>query len=269
MWWRYVCLLLLALLVTTCCAAILWPALLLYSGRCKPSEGDWLAGMYAALCLPSLGWSFHRWQQGRLLRSTPLSRIRSAAQGFVRLSGQTSCASPIRSVTGHIAALYYRETRQRYERWEESYQDEKGRTKKRVRHGWRSVPGTVDAAPFRLNDGTDEAEVTVGRAEFHPTHSASFYNGRPGGSRAGSPRVGDVRTKVRYIPPVSQVTVWGRCEREGRGRKRIEYDRFTRCLLIVEGDPARIALGRIGGAVAAAIVGMLAGFNCGWYLLHP
>jgi hypothetical protein len=269
MWRRYVCQLFLGFVVTLCSAAILWPAFLLYSGRCRPADGDWGAGMSAALCLLALGWSFRRWQQGYQLRSTPLSRIRSAAQGFVRLDGQTSCLSPVRSLTGNIAALYYREVRQRYERREETYQDEKGRTKKRVRYAWRSVPGVVNAAPFLLDDGTGQAEVTVHRAEFHPTHSASFYNGRPGWYGGRAPRVNDIRTRVNYIPPVSRITVWGRYEREESSQKRVVYDLFTRCLLIVEGDPARIALRRIAGALAGTVVGMLAGFSCVWSLLHP
>jgi len=173
-----------------------------------PSGADFIpAGLL--LLGAGTGWMGQKaWVSGQLIANTPVSRIRSAPQGWVKLRGKAVAAEPVFSRTGSIPCLYFTETTQRYTRHTLRVQDpltKEWRTE--VYHSWDHYSSASAAARFRLADGTGEVEVDVRQASFVPAHTAHFYNGIPG--TGGRPREGDFRTTVKYIAPDSALEATG------------------------------------------------------------
>ncbi len=149
------------------------------------------------------------WVAGQVLSSTPVSRIRSASQGWVKLRGQAVFDQPVYSRTGNIPCLYFTETTQRYTRHTRQVQDPQTKQwRTETYYTWDHYSSYAAATPFRLTDGTGEVAVDIRAAVFEPGHWASFYNGRPG-SGGAFPREGDLRTTVRFIALDSQLEAAG------------------------------------------------------------
>ena len=225
------------------------------AGRFAPSWEAFAAGALAAGALALLYRGAWLWQQGGLLRHTPASPLRSAPAGFMRAAG---AALPeegtVRTETGGIACLFFREVTERYERHTERFRDPKtGRERTRVVRRWVHADFSSGSCPFVLDDGTGRCIVMTPEAEVHAAHAAHFYNRRRVDGFPAAARVGDRRTTVRYLPPRAGVTVWG-CLAVGGLRR----DPFHRCLVVVEGPEARVLWGRSLNGLGAAALGLLA-----------
>ena len=225
------------------------------AGRFAPSPAAWAAGALAVGALALLHRGAWLWEQGGLLRRTPASALRSAPAGFIRAGGMTvPDAGTVRTETGGIRCLFFREATERYERRTERYRDPKtGRERTRVVRRWIHTHSASGSCPFILDDGTGRCTVVTHEAEVHPAQAARFYNGRRVDGFPGAARVGDRRTTVHYLSVRAGVTAWGRLE-----AGELRRDPFHRCLVVVEGAETRVIWGRSLSGLGAVALGLLA-----------
>lgn len=237
---------------------------------------SWLAGVLTLGSVACLAFAARSWQQGQLLRNTPLARLRSASHGFLKARGVANPAmGVVTSQVGDIPAIYLREVSERYVRRTEHYYDSQSkRWKTRTVYRWETIYSSAQGVNFVLDDGTGTAVVEVQGAEFYPDHVALFYNYRPVRSFPWFAHVGDVRTRVHYIPPNATVTVWGRYYEHDlpgttRDEMRLQYDRFHKCMVVLEGHESKVYSTRTGGGLALAIIGLVMALGVVYLLLHP
>ena len=245
-------------------AALMLPApVLALRGAFDPGALTVAAAALTVFCLWAVCRCGRLWGEGGRLRRTPLSRLRSAPQGFLKVRGiARACGDPVRTKTGRIACLYYLERTERYERHKEKYQDPKTkRERTRIVHRWVYADRASGACAFCLDDGTGDALVQPEGAEFHPAQSARFYNGRRAQWFPGAARVGDRRSVVHFLRPQALVIVWGEY-----ASGEIRRDPFHRCLLVVEGAEGRVFLGRAGSGLMAGLAGLLAACSVVWLI---
>jgi hypothetical protein len=130
-----------------------------------------------------------RWLKiARLIEDTPTSRIRSAAQGYVELSGR---GNPLPG-TQNLAPLTQRPCvwwRYRISRKVE------GRGKNR-RDRWQTIASGTSAVPFLLDDGTGQCIVQPDGAEVIAGESTTWYGDTP--FPAGGPGAGLQRFRERH-----------------------------------------------------------------------
>ncbi len=210
------------------------------------------AGMLlAGLAVARLGQGF--WLSGQLLANTPVSRIRSAPQGWVKLRGKAIVEQPVHSRTGGIACLYFSETTERYTRHTRQVQDPQTKQwRTETYYSWDHYSSAAAAATFRLTDGTGEVAVDIAATIFHPAHAAHFYNGRPGRGGAFASE-GDLRTTVNFIALDSELEVAGKLHRGRLTRHPVHGS-----ALVGEGSLGGVALGRrLGGCFGMVVGGML------------
>ena len=108
---------------------------------------------------------FRRMRRDRLLADTPLMRIRSAAQGYVKVSGTTlpAGAAPAAAPLSGRQCVW----------WDfkvaEQYRDSRGRSE------WRTVESATSVELFALED--EDAQLLVGpvRAEVTPSRRNTWY----------------------------------------------------------------------------------------------
>ncbi len=236
----------------------------------------WMAGALTLGSVGCLAFAARSWQQGQLLRSTPLTRLRSASHGFLKVRGVAEPAfGLLNSRVGDIPALYLHEVSERYVRRTESYYDSQSkRWKTRTVYRWETIYSFVQGVNFIMDDGTGKAIVEVQGAEFHPQHVALFYNYTPVRSFPWFASVGDVRTRVSYIPPNATVTVWARYYEHDlpgttRDEMRLQYDRFHRCMVVLEGQESKVYSSRTGTGLALAVMGVLMALGVLFILLNP
>lgn len=235
---------------------------LVFTEQFTPQSSDWIAGLLTIGSIACLTSSARMWQQGQLLRRTPLTRLRSASHGFLKVRGVAEPAfGVVASQVGNIPAIYLSEVSERYVRRIETYYDSQSkRWKTRTVYRWETIHSQEEKVNFLLDDGTGKAIVEVRGAEFHPDHTALFYNYRPVRSFPWFASVGDVRTRVHYIPPNATVTVWARYYEHdlpgtARDEMRLQYDRFHRCMVVLEGHESRVYTARTGAGLALAVLG--------------
>ncbi|HYM41855.1 MAG TPA: GIDE domain-containing protein [Steroidobacteraceae bacterium] len=120
------------------------------------------AGAAALFCLYSF---FRALRRDRLLADTPLVHIRSAAQGYVKVTGHTRAAGPAPTAAplSRRPCVWWDFKVAREER------DSRGRVE------WRTVESATSVETFVLAD--DDAECLVGpvRAEVTPTVHNTWY----------------------------------------------------------------------------------------------
>jgi hypothetical protein len=119
------------------------------------------------------GWFAFRWLHvARLIEDTPTSRVRSAAQGYVELSGR---AAPLVG-SPEPAPL----TRRPCVWWRYRIQEkvESGPGGKR-RQSWRTINSGCSEVPFLLDDGTGECVVQPMGAEVVTAESTTWYGSTP------------------------------------------------------------------------------------------
>lgn len=148
------------------------------------------------------------------------------------------------SIAGHIPALYLRE-----------------RTETFREGAWQIVHDEVNALPFLLDDGLEQALVPVEKTVYKPIRVARFYNDIPVENWHARAYSGDVRTQILFIPPDVTVTVYG-AYRSDPARFEPGTTKDTQ-IRVIEGDerrlsrrPLQLATGLIAAAVVVLILGL-------------
>jgi hypothetical protein len=108
----------------------------------------------------------------RLIEDTPQSRIRSAAQGYVELSGN---GLPLPG-TRNLAPLTQRPCV--WWRYRVSRRTERGSGKSR-REAWETVASGTSSVAFLLDDDTGQCVVQPDGAEVVPVESTTWYGDTP------------------------------------------------------------------------------------------
>jgi hypothetical protein len=118
----------------------------------------WLivAGL-AAGAVYSFWYAFKAWRKNRVIEDTPTSRVRSAAQGYVELSGQgiLPADSHNRGPLSGIPCAWWR------------YKVEERSSAGRSR-SWSTVDSDTSTEPFLLDDGTGQCLIDPCGAEVFP-----------------------------------------------------------------------------------------------------
>src|SRR5271165_1053887 len=127
----------------------------------------------AAVCGAVAWWALYRFwaslRRDRLLEDTPLVRIRSAAQGYVKLHGRTAPANE----TALAAPLTSRPcVWWRYE-VEQKFRNAKGETR------WESIDSGTSVDLFVLADADAQCLVGPVNAEITPTAHNVWYGTDP------------------------------------------------------------------------------------------
>lgn len=249
---------------------------LLAAQQLYPQPDSWIAGLLTIGSIASIAFAARTWQQGQLLRNTPLTRLRSASHGFLKVRGVAEPAfGVVTSQVGNIPGIYVKEVSERYVRRTESYYDSHSkRWKTRTVYRWETIYSSAQGVHFVLDDGTGKAVVEVQGAEFYPDHLALFYNYQPVRSFPWFASVGDVRTRVHFIPPNATVTVWARYYEHDlpgttRDEMRLQYDRFHKCMVVLEGQESKVYATRTGAGLALAVIGLVMLLGVVFILLNP
>jgi hypothetical protein len=121
-----------------------------------------LVGVLLAAAVVGVRYGFKRWRTQRLIEDTPESRLRSAAQGYVHLTGR-GMPLPGQRIAGPLTCrpcIWWR-----YEIHDRS----------RGADGPRTVAREASEAPFLLDDGTGRCIVDPRGAEVHATVREVWY----------------------------------------------------------------------------------------------
>jgi len=137
--------------------------LLLAIGAKLETRGAWLTCV-ALMSLVSLVAWISALQRRRAITDTPTSRIASAAQGYVELSGQGKPLDypPLLSQLTSLPCLWYR-----YRVEEKSGNDE-----------WKTVSSGESEVSFILDDGSGRCVIDVENAEILTRHKETWTSGR-------------------------------------------------------------------------------------------
>jgi hypothetical protein len=112
----------------------------------------------------SFWYAFKAWRENRMVEDTPSSRVRSAAQGYVELTGH-GVVSPGHESRGPLTSKPC--TWWRYKIEERS---STGRSR-----GWSTVDSGISETPFILDDGTGQCLIDPRGAEVFPLVRDSWY----------------------------------------------------------------------------------------------
>jgi hypothetical protein len=118
----------------------------------------------AAGAVYSFWYAFKAWAKNRVIEDTPTSRVRSAAQGYVELSGR---GLPPPNSTNKAPLTGTPCTWWRYKIEERRYS---GRSR-----SWSTIQSDTSAEPFLLDDGTGQCLVDPRGAEVFPGASDVWY----------------------------------------------------------------------------------------------
>ncbi len=124
-----------------------------------------IAGLAAAAAY-SFWYAFKAWNKNRIIEDTPTSRVRSAAQGYVELSG-LGVPGPKSAIKGPLTGIPCAWWR---------YKIEERRSTGRSR-AWSTVQSDTSAEPFLLDDGTGQCLIDPRGAEVFPGASDVWYGG--------------------------------------------------------------------------------------------
>jgi E3 Ubiquitin ligase len=139
-------------------------------GNLQPVHYYWLI---AAACGAVALWALYRFlgcmRRDRLLADTPLVRIRSAAQGYVRVSGRAAAANnaALAAPLSSRPCVWWR-----YE-IEQKFRNSKGESR------WESIDSGASVDLFVLNDGDAQCLVGPVSAEITPTTHGVWYGAQP------------------------------------------------------------------------------------------
>jgi hypothetical protein len=123
-----------------------------------------LAGTLAGLCV-----FFRRWQQQRLVEDTPQARIRSAPQGYVKLSGRARSADgkSLRApLTGRTCVWW-------------SYRVQQRQNNRPLGISWRHGDSGTSDQSFLLIDQDDHCLIDPDGAEVEPSDRKVWYGNSP------------------------------------------------------------------------------------------
>ena len=125
----------------------------------------WLiAAALAAAAAYSFWFAFKAWAKNRIIEDTPTSRVRSAAQGYVEISGLSILPpdSHNQAPLTKIPCAWWR------------YKIEERRYAGRSR-SWFTIQGDTSTEPFLLDDGTGQCLIDPRGAEVFPGASNVWY----------------------------------------------------------------------------------------------
>ncbi len=136
--------------------------LILFIGLKLGSRNGWLACLAAIAVISILAWLSALWRL-RAIRDTPTSRIASAAQGYVELTGrgQRFGDTPLLSKLSLLPCLWYR------------YKIEKRNSK----NNWKTIENGESYDSFMLRDNTGECVVDPEQAEILTKHKDQWHDG--------------------------------------------------------------------------------------------
>lgn len=171
------------------------------------AERFWiLAAVSGGGALAALLICLSRLRRDRFMADTPLVRVRSAPQGYVRIEGlaEPPPGEDLRSpLTGRACV------------WWDFRVEYRDRSERRERQ-WRTVEKGTSVAPFVLNDGDGECLIGPVGAEVTPTLSDRWTGNTPHPTglpfeRSGFDLIGDCdyRYHERLISPGSKLSVLG------------------------------------------------------------
>jgi len=132
----------------------------MHTGNLHPVEYYWLgAALCAAVALWALYRCFRNLSRNRLVSDTPLVRIRSAAQGYVKLSGRAAAVDgkPLSAPLSSRPCIWWR------------YQVERRTRNAKGENRWEIVDSGRSIDLFVLADGDDSCLVGPVNAEITPT----------------------------------------------------------------------------------------------------
>ncbi len=118
----------------------------------------------AAAAVYSFWYAFKAWRENRVVADTPTSRVRSAAQGYVELTGHGVMPphkETIAPLTGKPCTWW-------------RYTIEERRASGRSR-GWTRVDSGISEEPFVLDDGTGQCLIDPRGAEVFPVRKDLWY----------------------------------------------------------------------------------------------
>ncbi len=118
----------------------------------------------AAAAVYSFWYAFKAWRENRVVADTPTSRVRSAAQGYVELTGHGVIPphkETIAPLTGKPCTWW-------------RYTIEERRASGRSR-GWTRVDSGISEEPFVLDDGTGQCLIDPRGAEVFPVSKDVWY----------------------------------------------------------------------------------------------
>jgi hypothetical protein len=176
----------------------------MHNGNLQPAQYYWLS---AAVCGTVALWALYRClrnlRRNRLLSDTPLVRIRSAAQGYVKLFGRAGQATDeaLAAPLSARSCVWWR-----YE-VEQKCRNAKGETR------WESIDSGTSIDLFMLADGDDKCLVGPVNAEITPTTHDVWYGAlprpaRPPGS-SGLLQGGDFRYTESLLSVGDKLSVLG------------------------------------------------------------
>lgn len=122
----------------------------------------WVACLVLISCISFCAW-ISNFRRGRAIADTPTSKIASAAQGYVELTGHISSAPEYRiaRASGSLPCVWYRFVTYR----------------KDSENKWQEVSRGVSDSVFALEDGSDTCMVDPEGAEVTTTHRYTWYEG--------------------------------------------------------------------------------------------
>ena len=233
------------------CATLLVPLPLLFVSRLWAATHPAIVALVAVPLLFLCGHYAIAWtRREQVLRAAPRLKDGGIRQKnrLVKIGGQSVVGSTdvVYSVVGRIPGLYMREVTSRYEAQQAptgSYQNGK---KRATSYRWVVHHQDTRTADFFVAS-SDNPPIKVASewGEFYPLRVARFYNEIPVDKWFNQAYVGDTRTEIQFIPPHVPVTVWGQLRQTaapvaGEQEDRLGYDAAHDCLVVVEGDPARL-----------------------------
>jgi hypothetical protein len=134
--------------------------------------------------------SLRTWRRARVIDDTPTSRVRSAAQGYVELSGRTGFAgAEARAPLSGRPCVWW------------SFRIERKRDSDGRRERWETVNRGTSEVPFVLIDATERCLVDPRGAEVYPTEKAVWYGSVPWPADVGSigPVLDRAVSDYRYV----------------------------------------------------------------------
>jgi hypothetical protein len=155
-----------------------------------PSDA-WFWLLTLAIAAAGGGWLSLRWVRiARMLEDTPTSRIRSAAQGYVELSGRCRAMKGTRN----LAPL----TQRPCVWWR--YRVEQKKQSSGRRESWTTINSGRSGLPFLLEDGTGECIVQPDGAEVLTDEATTWYGSTPWPTQAaGAGLLQSQERRYRYL----------------------------------------------------------------------
>lgn len=128
----------------------------------------------------SFYFGFRSWRLARLIDDTPMSRIRSAAQGYVELGGKTRLSEGQANLAplSHRACAWWRYS------IDKRTDDE---------HKWETINSATSIVPFAIEDETGTCLVGPTGADVRPGNSRTWY-----GDAAWPSAIGEGGGNYRY-----------------------------------------------------------------------